>query len=103
MSQPVLNIDTVDFENGLIENDVLLKRLSKLIDSDPYCIINTSGSTGTPKGVILNHKSFVDFTEWSIDTFKFSDDEIIGSKVMEPFGGSVFVVEETQGIKLHAI
>lgn len=79
LSQPVLNIDTVDFENGLIEDDVLLKRLSVLIDTDPYCIINTSGSTGTPKGVVLNHKSFVDFTEWSIDTFKFSENEIIGS------------------------
>jgi amino acid adenylation domain-containing protein len=79
LSQTVLNIDTIDFENALIEQDVLLTRISKLIDSDPYCIINTSGSTGTPKGVVLNHKSFVDFTEWSIDTFKFSDDEIIGS------------------------
>lgn len=79
LSQPILNIDTIDFENGLIEDDLLLKRISKLIDTDPYCIINTSGSTGTPKGVVLNHKSFVDFTEWSINTFKFSGDEIIGS------------------------
>ena len=79
LSQPILNIDSVDFENVLVEDDVLLNRISNLIDTDPYCIINTSGSTGTPKGVVLNHKSFVDFTEWSIDTFKFSDDEIIGS------------------------
>ena len=79
LSLPILNIDTIDFENGLINEVVLFKRLSKLIDTDPYCIINTSGSTGTPKGVVLNHKSFVDFIEWSVDTFKFSDDEIIGS------------------------
>ena len=57
----------------------LLKRLSKLIDTDPYCIINTSGSTGTPKGVVLNHRSFIDFTEWSIETLKIGDDEIVGS------------------------
>jgi len=57
----------------------LLKRLSKLIDADPYCIINTSGSTGTPKGVVLNHRSFIDFTEWSIETLKIGDNEIIGS------------------------
>jgi amino acid adenylation domain-containing protein len=57
----------------------LLKRLSCLIDTDPYCIINTSGSTGTPKSVVLNHKSFIDFTEWSIDTLKIGQDEIIGS------------------------
>lgn len=79
LSLPILNIDTIDFKNGLINEEVILNRLSKLIDTDPYCIINTSGSTGTPKGVVLNHKSFVDFTEWSLDTFKFSEDEIIGS------------------------
>lgn len=79
LSIPILNIDTIDFQNGLIKEEVILNRLTKLIDTDPYCIINTSGSTGTPKGVVLNHKSFVDFTEWSIDTFKFSEDEIIGS------------------------
>jgi len=61
------------------QEEFLLKRLSNLIDTDPYCIINTSGSTGTPKGVVLNHKSFFDFTEWSIDTLKIGEHEIIGS------------------------
>ncbi|KQO33264.1 phenylalanine racemase [Flavobacterium sp. Leaf82] len=77
LSQGILNIDDINFD-VTIDNE-LLKRLSGLIDTDPYCIINTSGSTGTPKGVVLNHKSFVDFTEWSIDTFKFSNNEVIGS------------------------
>lgn len=53
--------------------------LRPLIDTDPYCIINTSGSTGTPKGVVLNHRSFIDFVEWSLEEFDFSDDEVIGS------------------------
>jgi len=57
----------------------LLNRLSHLIDTDPYCIINTSGSTGTPKGVVLNHRSFFDFTEWSVNTLKIGEHEIIGS------------------------
>lgn len=48
------------------------------IDTDPLCIINTSGSTGTPKGVVLNHRSFINFTEWAYDTFSF-ENEIIGS------------------------
>jgi len=61
------------------QEEFLLNRLSNLIDTDPYCIINTSGSTGTPKGVVLNHRSFFDFTEWSIDTLKIGDNEIIGS------------------------
>jgi amino acid adenylation domain-containing protein len=58
---------------------LLLERLSVLIDTDPYCIINTSGSTGTPKSVVLNHKSFIDFTEWSIETLKIGSNEIVGS------------------------
>ena len=33
----------------------------------------------TPKGVVLNHKSFIDFTEWAIDTLKINDNEVIGS------------------------
>ena len=57
----------------------ILERLSPIIDTDPSCIINTSGSTGTPKGVVLNHKSFFDFIEWAIDTFKFEDDLVMGS------------------------
>lgn len=65
--------------NGILDERFILSRLSTIIDTDPSCIINTSGSTGTPKGVVLNHKSFFDFTEWAIDTFKFEDDLIMGS------------------------
>ena len=32
------------------DNKALLKRLDRIIDTDPYCIIHTSGSTGIPKG-----------------------------------------------------
>lgn len=74
----LINLDTLDFEQTLSNYD-FSKRFDKLIDTDPMCIINTSGSTGTPKGVILNHKSFIDFTEWAIDTLKISDNEIVGS------------------------
>ena len=71
----------IDKEYLFEENQekLLLERLTKLIDTDPYCIINTSGSTGTPKGVVLNHKSFIDFTEWSCETLNITDDEIVGA------------------------
>jgi amino acid adenylation domain-containing protein len=75
---PLIIIDNFDF-NQSIKSDILKQRLESIIDTDPLCIINTSGSTGTPKGVILNHKSFIDFTEWAIDTLKINDNEIIGS------------------------
>jgi amino acid adenylation domain-containing protein len=74
----IVNIDEINFDER-IDTNILLQRLDSIIDTDPYCIINTSGSTGTPKGVVLNHKSFIDFVEVSNSIFKFSNDEIIGS------------------------
>lgn len=57
----------------------LLDNLERVIDTDPLCLINTSGSTGTPKSVILNHKSFIDFTEWAMQATVWTENEIIGS------------------------
>ncbi|MDR2085177.1 MAG: amino acid adenylation domain-containing protein [Bacteroidales bacterium] len=75
----VINIDEDIQDGGTYEQEYLIKRISNLIDTDPYCIINTSGSTGTPKGVALNHKSFFDFIEWSVDTLHIGNEEVIGS------------------------
>ena len=74
----IINLDDLDSYKSIDEN-ILFKRLEVLIDTDPFCIINTSGSTGTPKGVVLNHRSFFDFTEWAIDILKIGKNEIIGS------------------------
>ena len=60
-------------------HDLLLQKLEHIIDTDPLCLINTSGSTGTPKSVVLNHKSFIDFTEWALQTMKWAENEIVGS------------------------
>ena len=61
------------------ENQLLFDNLKQRIDTDPLCLINTSGSTGTPKSVVLNHRSFIDFTEWAIETTGISNNEIVGS------------------------
>lgn len=58
---------------------ILQKNLEQIIDTDPLCLINTSGSTGTPKSVILNHRSFIDFTEWAIGATGIGEDEVVGS------------------------
>ncbi len=74
-------IDEINFIK-FIESDLsnlINLRLKKIVDTDPLCIINTSGSTGTPKGVVLNHKSFINFTQWAIETLKIREDEIVGS------------------------
>ncbi|WP_391572839.1 amino acid adenylation domain-containing protein [Cohnella sp.] len=78
-SSKTINIDEVEFTNIELDDQSITDRLEKVIDTDPLCIINTSGSTGVPKGVILNHRSFIDFIEWSIETMKISRDEIVGS------------------------
>lgn len=71
--------DELCLDNNEYNDDMLENNLKQLIDTDPLCLINTSGSTGTPKGVVLNHRSFIDFTEWALVTMKFNENEILGS------------------------
>ena len=77
----VVNLDTAELDAIQIDkiHEGLMESLCNQIDTDPYCIINTSGSTGTPKGVVLNHRSFFDFYDWSLETFHFDGSEMIGS------------------------
>ncbi len=75
---PVMSVQQMKDNSGIGEEN-LQSRLKDMIDTDPMCIINTSGSTGTPKGVVLNHRSFIDFVKWSLDTFGFNGEERIGA------------------------
>ena len=75
----VINVDEISADMEVSSQEELLSRISDLIDTDPYCIINTSGSTGTPKGVVLNHKSFIDFMAQTFDEYKFTENDVIGS------------------------
>ena len=75
----VVDIDGIAEDAEAPSQESLLARISDLIDTDPYCIINTSGSTGTPKGVVLNHKSFIDFMAQTFGEYKFSEKDVIGS------------------------
>ena len=74
----LINIDGIQYED-IPDASFFMERLSALIDTDPYCIINTSGSTGTPKGVVLNHRSFIDFMSQTFDEYGFTCDDVIGS------------------------
>lgn len=75
----MINVDTLDFDQMSVDETVLKENRGRLIDTDPFCIINTSGSTGTPKGVVLNYRSFFDFMTWASETFHLSGDEVIGA------------------------
>lgn len=76
---PIVLIDEIEWDTVNVEEQVLHSRRARLIDTDPFCLINTSGSTGTPKGVVLNHRSFFDFLAVSKERFCFDGSEIIGS------------------------
>lgn len=77
--QKIVCIDDVPTELSEENEAAIRQNLEQIIDTDPLCLINTSGSTGTPKSVILNHKSFIDFTEWAIETISIGESEIVGS------------------------
>lgn len=76
---PVVLIDDIDWDSIPVNANDLRKTREQLIDTDPFCLINTSGSTGTPKGVVLNHRSFFDFMTVSNERFNFDGTEIMGS------------------------
>lgn len=76
---PLILIDQINWDDLSADVRKLDDKRRNLIDTDPFCIINTSGSTGTPKGVILNHRSFFDFMSVSNERFGFDGTEIIGS------------------------
>ena len=76
---PVVLIDELNWDGMEADTNKLLHRREQLIDTDPFCLINTSGSTGTPKGVVLNHRSFFDFMAVSNERFGFDGSEILGS------------------------
>jgi amino acid adenylation domain-containing protein len=86
-------------EKEILELDSLLingsdyepKSYLTQIDVDPMCIINTSGSTGLPKSVVLNHRSFIDFFNWSLDEFAFDCSDVIGS--LSPAIFDIYVFE----------
>ena len=58
---PILSIDEINWQEQQADVSRLCEKRVKIIDTDPFCLINTSGSTGTPKGVVLNYRSFFDF------------------------------------------
>lgn len=76
---PIVVMDEINWQEQQADVSRLCEKRKKIIDTDPFCLINTSGSTGTPKGVVLNHRSFFDFIAVSNERFGFDGSEVMGS------------------------
>lgn len=74
--------------NALTERRSIEEYLTDQIDTDPVYSIFTSGSTGTPKGVVIAHRGVIDYIDWAINTFKFTDDMVIGNQAPFYFDNS---------------
>lgn len=86
----VILLEEIDFEKE-VDHGAIAHLKDSIIDTDPFCIINTSGSTGTPKGVALCHLNFWDFLYRSQEAFGFSDNEVIGS--LSPMVFDIYIFE----------
>ncbi len=92
-------LDQIEF-NGLrlkydeiitapIDRDILDGIQSQIIDTDPVYSIFTSGSTGVPKGVVISQRGMVDLADWLVDTFDFTENDVLGNQTPFYFDGSV--------------
>ncbi len=75
----------------------LTARRQMVLDIDPAYVIYTSGSTGAPKGIVISHRAVIDFTEWMADTFRFTDEDILGNQA--PFYFDLSVKDIYQGLR----
>lgn len=64
----------------------------RMIDADPFCIINTSGSTGTPKSVVTPFRAFHNFVLWTIEAYGMRQDQEVSASV-SPVFFDAFVLE----------
>lgn len=74
------------FEN----TDALDTRLKSNTANSPAYIMFTSGSTGFPKGAIMTQQNVLNLIEWSIDTYKFDQTDVLTSVNPLYFDNSVF-------------
>lgn len=61
----------------------------QIIDTDPVYSIFTSGSTGVPKGVVVSQRGMVDLADWLVETFGFTENDVLGNQTPFYFDGSV--------------
>jgi len=61
-----------------------------VIDTDPIYIMYTSGSTGAPKGVTIPHRGILDYAEWVVSAFSFTEETVMAGQAPFYFDNSTF-------------
>lgn len=78
-----------------IDDALIDKLVSSVIDTDILYVMFTSGSTGEPKGVSISHRAVIDYIEWLSDTFDFDQDTVFGNQAPFYFDNSVLDIYST--------
>ncbi len=80
----------IDYNKNIeIKEHILYERINKILDIDPVYVIFTSGSTGIPKGIVIPHRNVIDFTDWMVEKFNFTSDDIMANQAPFYFDLSV--------------
>lgn len=79
-------------EKIIINKELIEKRVSLVIDTDPAYIMYTSGSTGEPKGVTISHRSLIDYGNWVSRTFELNETTVMANQAPFYFDNSVFEI-----------
>lgn len=75
--------------NEQADEELLCGIRNQIIDTDPAYSIFTSGSTGVPKGVVVSQRGMVDLADWLVETFGFTENDVLGNQTPFYFDGSV--------------
>ena len=67
----------------------LLAQRERCCDTDLLYVLFTSGSTGTPKGVTICHQSVVDYIDFIVKTFGFTEKDSLGNQAPFYFDNSI--------------
>lgn len=88
------NTTEIQFTNGTLEcTQTAAISCGKTPTEDPLIyIIFTSGSTGEPKGVQISTEAIRDFTQWMIDDFGFTANDVFINIALLSFDLSVYEV-----------